>query len=61
MVDAAGERRALADYSRALADYMNARRAVILESWRGAINRDPALSAGDSLPRVQLLDHIPDI
>jgi signal transduction histidine kinase len=54
MVDAAGERRALADY-------MNARRAVILEAWSGAIKRDPALNTGDSLPRVQLFDHIPDI
>jgi signal transduction histidine kinase len=54
MGDAAGERRALADY-------MNARRTAILEAWRAAIKRDPALNTGDSLPRVQLFDHIPDI
>jgi signal transduction histidine kinase len=44
-----------------LADYIGARRRVILELWRGAINRDPSLTSGDSLPRVQLFDHIPDI
>jgi signal transduction histidine kinase len=54
MGDAAGERRALADY-------MYGRRTAILEAWRGAIKRDPALNTGDSLPRVQLFDHIPDI
>jgi signal transduction histidine kinase len=43
----------------ALADYMASRRSAILESWRSAINRDPALNTGDSLPRVQLFDHIP--
>ncbi len=35
------------------------RRAAILDAWRNAIKRDPALSTGDSLPRVQLFDHIP--
>src|SRR6266404_8225473 len=43
----------------ALADYMASRRAAILDAWRNAIKRDPALSTGDSLPRVQLFDHIP--
>jgi signal transduction histidine kinase len=43
----------------ALADYMASRRAAILDAWRNAIRRDPALSTGDSLPRVQLFDHIP--
>lgn len=46
---------------RALADYFNARRSAILEAWRGAVKRDPALTTGDSLPRMQLLDHLPDI
>src|SRR6202011_4016349 len=45
----------------ALADYMASRRAAILDAWRNAIKRDPALSTGDSLPRVQLFDHIPAI
>jgi hypothetical protein len=43
----------------ALADYMASRRAAILDAWRNAIKRDPALTTGDSLPRVQLFDHIP--
>jgi signal transduction histidine kinase len=43
----------------ALADYMASRRAAILDAWRNAIQRDPALNTGDSLPRVQLFDHIP--
>ena len=54
MGDAAAERCSLADY-------VSGRRMAILEAWRGAIARDPALTAGDSLPRVQLFDHIPDI
>jgi signal transduction histidine kinase len=45
----------------ALADYMSSRRAAILDAWRNVIKRDPALSTGDSLPRVQLFDHIPAI
>jgi signal transduction histidine kinase len=43
----------------ALAQYMASRRAAILDAWRNAIKRDPALSTGDALPRVQLFDHIP--
>lgn len=46
---------------RALADYISARRMAILEAWRSAINRDPALTTSDALPRVQLFDHIPDM
>jgi signal transduction histidine kinase len=45
----------------ALADYMGSRRAAILDAWRNAIKRDPALTTGDALPRVQLFDHIPAI
>jgi len=45
----------------ALADYMASRRAAILDAWRNAIKRDPALNTGDSLPRVQSFDHIPAI
>ncbi len=47
--------------SRLLADYIGARRTAILEAWHRAIAVDPALTTGVSLPRVQLLDHIPDI
>jgi signal transduction histidine kinase len=54
MGDAAAERRSLAEY-------VSARRMAILEAWRIAVNRDPALSTSDSLPRVQLFDHIPDL
>jgi signal transduction histidine kinase len=43
----------------ALADYVASRRVAILEAWRNVIKRDPALNTGDSLPRVQLFDHIP--
>jgi signal transduction histidine kinase len=43
----------------ALADYMTSRRAAILDAWRNTIKRDPALNTGNSLPRVQLFDHIP--
>jgi signal transduction histidine kinase len=43
----------------ALAAYLRSRRASVLESWRLAIRRDPALTAGDALPRSQLFDHIP--
>jgi signal transduction histidine kinase len=46
---------------RGLADYLSARRAAILEGWRVAIQRDPALTIGDALPRAQLFDHIPAI
>jgi signal transduction histidine kinase len=42
-----------------LADYLTSRRAAILEAWRNAIKRDPALMTGESLPRLQLFDHIP--
>jgi signal transduction histidine kinase len=42
-----------------LAGYLSSRRAAILEAWRNAIKRDPALMTGESLPRHQLFDHIP--
>jgi signal transduction histidine kinase len=45
----------------ALADYLAARQEFTLHDWREAIKRDPTLATGDSLPRVQLLDHIPAI
>ncbi len=43
----------------ALADHLRARRDDILRAWRCAIQRDPALTTSDSLPRVDLYDHIP--
>jgi signal transduction histidine kinase len=44
---------------RVLADHLSARRGAILEAWRGAVKRDPSLTTVESLPRVQLFDHIP--
>src|SRR4029453_13369079 len=43
----------------ALASYLGARREAILRAWRKAIDRDPEMTAGGSLPRAQLYDHIP--
>ena len=42
-----------------LADHLQARRDDILRSWRSAIKKDPTLTTSDSLPRVDLYDHIP--
>src|SRR6185369_9932622 len=43
----------------ALALYLEARREAILGAWRKAIDRDPEMATGASLPRAQLDDHIP--
>ena len=43
----------------ALADYLRSRRAELVLEWHRAVKRDPGLSQGDSLPRTELLDHIP--
>jgi signal transduction histidine kinase len=45
----------------ALAQYLSKRRNAVLEAWQNAIRRDPALNTGESLPRVQLLDHLPSM
>src|SRR4030095_13954251 len=45
----------------ALAAYLAARREAILRAWRKAIDRDPEMTTGASLPRAQLDDHIPAI
>src|SRR4030095_5679297 len=45
----------------ALASYLGARREVILRAWRKAIDRDPEMTTGASLPRAQLDDHIPGL
>jgi signal transduction histidine kinase len=44
-----------------LGAHLSGRQDAILRAWQGAINRDPTLTTGDALPRVQLLDHIPAI
>src|SRR6185295_2909441 len=43
----------------ALASYLGARREAILRAWRKAVDRDPEMTTGASLPRAQLDDHIP--
>ena len=43
----------------ALAGYLRGRRDAILQAWRAAIKKDPALATGDALPQVDLYDHIP--
>jgi signal transduction histidine kinase len=45
----------------ALARHLSGRRTAVLQAWQNAIKRDPALTTGESLPRVQLLDHIPSM
>jgi len=47
------------DQLSALASYLEARREVILGAWRKAIDLDPEMTTGASLPRAQLDDHIP--
>lgn len=44
-----------------LVSYLNARRAAILQSWRESVERDPALTTPNSLPRHQFNDHIPTL
>jgi len=44
-----------------LAEHLSSRRSAILAAWQSAIKRDPALTTGEPLPRVQLLDHIPSM
>ncbi len=43
----------------AVAKHLSNRRESILQAWQSAIKRDPTLTTGDALPRVQLYDHIP--
>jgi signal transduction histidine kinase len=43
----------------ALADYIGSHREAMVLAWQRAIQRDPALTDGDSLPRAELIDHIP--
>ena len=48
------------DLSR-LADYLAERQSALIQTWRLAIRRDPKLTNGDSLPRAELIDHIPSL
>lgn len=43
----------------ALADQLASRRDLIVAAWRAAVEADSTLTTGNSLPRVQLVDHIP--
>ncbi|MEO8153181.1 MAG: HAMP domain-containing sensor histidine kinase [Rhizobacter sp.] len=43
----------------ALAGHLARRREAILAAWRRAVMKDPELTTAESLPRVQLNDHIP--
>ena len=45
----------------ALALHLRGRRDAILQAWQTAIKWDPKVTTGASLPRVQLLDHIPSL
>ena len=45
----------------ALAEHLASRRDAILQAWRDALDRDPHMTTGASLPRIQLNDHIPDL
>ena len=45
----------------ALGLHLAARREAILQAWRKAVDRDPEMTTGASLPRSQLNDHIPDL
>ena len=43
----------------ALGAHFRSRIPALLEAWRHAIAADPDLTTGDSLPRGQLVDHLP--
>ncbi len=44
-----------------LADELDARRDAIMQAWRKAVDRDPDMTTGASLPRSQLNDHLPEL
>ncbi len=44
---------------RALADRFRARIGAVMAEWRALVGADGEVTAGDSLPRVQLEDHLP--
>jgi len=43
----------------ALADHVAHHHEELVRSWQQAVRRDPQLTEGDSLPRSELIDHIP--
>jgi len=43
----------------AIAEHFRVRREEVLQAWRAAVKRDPDLTTGDSLPKIELFDHIP--
>ena len=43
----------------ALGAHIRSRIPALLDAWRAAIAADPDLTTGDSLPRAQLVDHLP--
>ena len=45
----------------ALAAHVTARREAIMQTWRKAVERDPEMMTGASLPRAQLNDHVPEL
>ena len=45
----------------ALADHVARYRDVIVAGWQRSIQRDPELTDGESLPRADLIDHIPEM
>ncbi|MBA2565534.1 MAG: sensor histidine kinase [Gemmatimonadetes bacterium] len=45
----------------ALAAHLASRREQILEAWRAAADRDPALATASHLTRSQFIDHIPQV
>jgi len=51
----------LAAQMTALVAHLTARRQDILRAWRSALDRDPLMSTGASLPRAQLDDHVPNL
>ncbi len=49
----------IAEQLSVLASYLEQRQEAVLRAWRKAIDRDPEMNTGASLPRAQLDDHIP--
>jgi len=50
---------ALAAGRQALGAHFRAATPALIAAWRAAIGADPQLTASNALPRVQLVDHLP--
>ena len=50
---------ALTNSREMLARHIRATTPALVAAWRAAVNADPLLTTGDSLPRAQLEDHLP--